>query len=78
MGLVDKGYLIFGIVALAVAMILFFESRQPVTHKEPALTVIPSSEADLSSIQNDIQAVNALSNLQHPATPSVSAMGTGD
>jgi hypothetical protein len=73
LGFVDKGVLLFGIVAAGVGMILYFESRKPVTHTGPALTVIPSSETDLAQIENMTQAVNALQqqhDLAHPSTPS--------
>jgi hypothetical protein len=74
-GPLDTSVVIFGLVTFAVGTILFFRSREPVTHTGPALTVIPSAEADLSTIENDIRAVEALnvhfSNLLNPP-PAVS------
>lgn len=44
-------------------MILLFRAREPVFYTGPAVTVYPSTSADVSTVRNQVNAIKALSHL---------------
>lgn len=65
-GKASKAPILIGVVAVGAGLVLFMRSKgsSPASNTGPALTVIPSSEADQSTIANMLQALKAVGGLQ--------------